>query len=52
MQTRQELILQFMVAIAGSSATWDQFERMDGNMVATSIYLRAAKLADEYLSFC
>lgn len=51
MPTRQELILQFMVALAGSQGTMQKFDNNDSNAVATQIYLRAALLADEYLSF-
>lgn len=49
MEIKQELILKFMLAMAGTKYAMDEMDR-DPDMAATMIYLRAEKLADEYLS--
>lgn len=49
METRQELILKFMLAMAGTKYFMDEMDR-DPDMASTVLYLRAAKFADEYLS--
>lgn len=51
MKTRQELILEFMMAMAASDYFNKQMDSGDPDMVADSLYLRAAKFADTYLSF-
>lgn len=48
MLTRQDLILQFMLALA-SDAT-EKFDRNDAASAASQIYQRAAILADEYIA--
>jgi hypothetical protein len=50
MQTRQELILEFMKAISAADAAQKLFEKHEHGLAATEIYLRAARLADEYIS--
>lgn len=49
METRQELILKFMLALASSSKVMKLFEQNDSSLVASRVYLSAAKLADEYI---
>ena len=50
METRQELILKFMLAIAGTDEIMEMMRKHDPDMAVTTVYLRAAKFADEYLS--
>ena len=49
METRQELILKFMLALASSSEVTRLFAQNDSALVASRIYLNAAKLADQYI---
>lgn len=49
METRQELILKFMLALASSSEVTRLFAQNDAALVATRLYLNAAKLADQYI---
>lgn len=49
METRQELILKFMMALASSTEVTRMFAQNDSYLVANRVYLNAAKLADQYL---
>lgn len=49
METRQELILKFMLALSGTSEVMRLFAQNDGSLIASRVYLTAAKLADEYI---
>ena len=51
MQTRQELILDFMKTLASSPVYKELHDELDESLAARKIYLVAAKLADTFLEF-
>lgn len=51
METRQELTIKFMLALASTDEAHRLFNETDEALAATMIYLRAAKLADECLKY-
>lgn len=50
MPTRTELILNFMFALASTQEVHRLFNETDDALASSIIYMRAARLADEYLS--
>lgn len=52
MQTRPELILQFLTALAATDEAHRLFREHDEMLAASTLYLRACRLADEYLRNC
>lgn len=49
MQTRQEMILDFLKCLAATEAAHRLFDENDEVLAATTLYLRACRLADAYL---